>query len=81
MQVVQIACKAAYLNCGQNCAGGERFFVHQKILDRYCSQVVSVVKSMRQGPPLGSGTVDCGAMCMPGVLPAWVRSLCVNLRR
>lgn len=30
-QVVQVACKAAFLNCGQNCAGGERFFVHEKV--------------------------------------------------
>jgi hypothetical protein len=29
-QVAHVALKAAYLNCGQNCAGGERFFVHTK---------------------------------------------------
>ncbi len=30
-QVVQVALKAAYLNCGQNCAGCERFFIHEKV--------------------------------------------------
>jgi len=31
LQSVQTALKAAFLNCGQNCAGGERFFVHAKV--------------------------------------------------
>jgi acyl-CoA reductase-like NAD-dependent aldehyde dehydrogenase len=39
-QVVQVACKAAYLNCGQNCAGGERFFVHEKV--RWGSVVLDI---------------------------------------
>lgn len=29
-------------------------------------QVVANVNKMRVGPALGQGTVDCGAMCMPG---------------
>ncbi|KAJ9528462.1 hypothetical protein QJQ45_020356 [Haematococcus lacustris] len=66
-QVVQVACKAAFLNCGQNCAGGERFFVHKQVHEDYCRQVVEVVRRMRQGPALGPQVVDCGAMCMPGL--------------
>lgn len=34
LQLVQVVLKAAFLNCGQNCAGGERFFVHEKIYDK-----------------------------------------------
>lgn len=33
----------------------------------YLLQVVEKVKKMRQGPALGQGVVDCGAMCMPGL--------------
>ncbi|PNH04730.1 Aldehyde dehydrogenase 22A1, partial [Tetrabaena socialis] len=65
-QVVQIALKAAYLNCGQNCAGGERFFVHDAIYDKFLAQVAPLVRNLRQGNPLGPQPVDCGAMCMPG---------------
>jgi len=66
-QVVPIATKAAYLSCGQNCAGGERFFVHAKIYDKFVAAVTSIVGQMRQGHALGEDTVDCGAMCMPGL--------------
>ncbi|KXZ42649.1 hypothetical protein GPECTOR_127g527 [Gonium pectorale] len=66
-QVVQIVLKAAFLNCGQNCAGGERFFVHDKIYDKFLEQVAPLVRNLRQGNPLGDEPVDCGAMCMPGL--------------
>eukprot|EP00775_Hariotina_reticulata_P003897 gene3897-4151_t len=54
-QVVPIAIKAAFLNCGQNCASGERFIVQRKIYGQFLSQVVDVVGRMRQGPTLGAG--------------------------
>lgn len=63
-QVVPIAVKAAFLNCGQNCAGGERFLVHSSIYGQYLEEVLKVVRNMRQGH--GVEVVDCGAMCMPG---------------
>ncbi|MEW5302973.1 MAG: hypothetical protein WDW38_003925 [Sanguina aurantia] len=65
--VTQISLKAAFLNSGQNCAGGERFFVHSAVHDRFAGMVVGLVKQMRQGPTLGHGTMDAGAMCMPGL--------------
>lgn len=65
-QVTQISLKAAFLNSGQNCAGGERFFVHSAVHDKFAGMVVGFVKQMRQGPTLGHGTMDAGAMCMPG---------------
>jgi hypothetical protein len=55
LQVVPIAIKAAFLNCGQNCASGERFIVHRKIYDSFCARVTEVAKNMRQGPTLGAG--------------------------
>jgi len=64
---VQTALKAAFLNCGQNCAGGERFFVHEKIHDKFAAKAAEVVSKMRQGPALGDEPIDCGAMCMPGL--------------
>ncbi|GLI61056.1 hypothetical protein VaNZ11_003318, partial [Volvox africanus] len=65
--VVQISLKAAYLNCGQNCAGGERFFVHEKVYDKFLDKVIPLIRNLRQGNPLGPEPVDCGAMCMPGL--------------
>uniref|UniRef100_A0A383W8G7 Aldehyde dehydrogenase domain-containing protein n=1 Tax=Tetradesmus obliquus TaxID=3088 RepID=A0A383W8G7_TETOB len=65
-QVVPIAIKAAFLNCGQNCASGERFIVQRKVYGKFCERVTEVAKSMRQGPTLGAGPMDAGAMCMPG---------------
>eukprot|EP00879_Flechtneria_rotunda_P025534 GHRR01027136.1.p1 GENE.GHRR01027136.1~~GHRR01027136.1.p1 ORF type:complete len:614 (+),score=214.33 GHRR01027136.1:630-2471(+) len=67
-QVVPIAIKAAFLNCGQNCASGERFIVQRKVYDQFVKQVVDVASTMRQGPTLGSGPMDAGAMCMPGAV-------------
>lgn len=54
-QVVPIAVKAAFLNCGQNCASGERYIVESCVYDAFCQQVAAVANSMRQGPALGHG--------------------------
>ena len=66
-QVVPTALRGAYQSCGQNCAGAERFIVHAKVYDAFVSKVVAVAQKLRQGPATGHGTVDCGAMCMPGL--------------
>lgn len=66
-RVKHIVLKAAFLNCGQNCAGGERFFVHDKVYDKFLDMVTPLVRGLRQGNPLGEEPVDCGAMCMPGL--------------
>lgn len=67
-QVVPIAVKAAFLNCGQNCASGERFIVERRAFDKFCGEVAAVARSMRQGAALGGAPVDAGAMCMPGAV-------------
>ena len=59
--------KGAFFSCGQNCAGAERFFVQEAVYDDFVNQVAEVTKRMRQGPALGGGPIDCGAMCMPGL--------------
>jgi acyl-CoA reductase-like NAD-dependent aldehyde dehydrogenase len=58
---VPIAIKAAFLNCGQNCASGERFIVHRKVFDKFTQQVVDIARLMRQGPTLGAGEQGGGA--------------------
>jgi acyl-CoA reductase-like NAD-dependent aldehyde dehydrogenase len=58
--------RGAFQSCGQNCAGAERFIVHEAVVDDFAGRVAAVARSMRQGPPLGGARVDAGAMCMPG---------------
>ncbi|CAD6216562.1 unnamed protein product [Miscanthus lutarioriparius] len=44
--VVQVAVRAALQSSGQNCAGAERFYVHNDIYSSFVSQVVKIVKSI-----------------------------------
>ncbi len=62
--IVQTACRGVWQNMGQNCAGPERFFVYEKVYDKFLEEVTKVVKQMRTGPSLGDPFVDCGAVCM-----------------
>ncbi|CAG9461445.1 unnamed protein product [Pedinophyceae sp. YPF-701] len=66
-EVVPTALRGAFQSCGQNCAGAERFFVHESLIEEFAKRVAAVAKSLRQGPPTGAGVVDCGAMCLPGL--------------
>ena len=63
-QCVPMALRGAFQSCGQNCAGAERFYVHEKIHDKFLARVLESAKKLRQGWALSS-SVDCGAMCMP----------------
>ena len=47
--VEQIACRGVYQNMGQNCAGPERFFVHEAVHDDFVSRVSTIVRAMRTG--------------------------------
>ncbi|KAF3776533.1 Aldehyde dehydrogenase 22A1 [Nymphaea thermarum] len=62
--VAQIAVRAALQSSGQNCAGAERFYVHENVYSDFVAQVAKIVKSVRVGPPL-AGRHDMGAICMP----------------
>lgn len=61
--VAQIAVRAALQSSGQNCAGAERFYVHQDVYDSFKAQVIKIVKSVRVGPPL-EARYDMGAICL-----------------
>ncbi|KAL2643603.1 hypothetical protein R1flu_011190 [Riccia fluitans] len=63
-QVIHLAVRATLQSGGQNCAGAERFYVHESIHDEFVKEVAKIVKSVRVGPPL-EGICDVGAICMP----------------
>ena len=66
-QVVPTALRGAFQSCGQNCAGAERFIVHESIAEEFAQRAAAVANRLRQGSPTGPRTVDCGAMCLPGL--------------
>lgn len=47
--------------------GGERFLVQDDVYQEFIDRVVSIVRRIRQGPPLGPNPIDCGAICMGGL--------------
>jgi acyl-CoA reductase-like NAD-dependent aldehyde dehydrogenase len=59
-QVVPISIKAAFLNCGQNCASGERYIIEAPIYEEFCRRVAETACAMRQGPALGAGARAAG---------------------
>ena len=48
--VAQIAIRAALQSNSQNCAGAERFYVHQDVYNSFKAQVIKTMKSVRVGP-------------------------------
>ena len=40
--------------------------MQRRVVEQFSGAVVKAVNSMRQGPPLGHGMMDNGAMTMPG---------------
>lgn len=72
-ELAQLVVRGAYQNMGQNCAGPERFIVYDKVYDAFCTHVTALVKTMRQGPPLSSDFVDCGACVHPPSLEGYQR--------
>lgn len=57
---VRGAAFAAYLNCGQVCTAGERFYVHENIHDEFVEKLVAETKKLRIGN--GLNNVDIGPM-------------------
>eukprot|EP00514_Thraustochytrium_sp_LLF1b_P010360 CAMPEP_0184553212 /NCGR_PEP_ID=MMETSP0199_2-20130426/31311_1 /TAXON_ID=1112570 /ORGANISM="Thraustochytrium sp., Strain LLF1b" /LENGTH=599 /DNA_ID=CAMNT_0026948901 /DNA_START=170 /DNA_END=1969 /DNA_ORIENTATION=- len=72
--VMPTALRGVFQNCGQNCIGIERIFVHESLHDRFVEMAFEKVSQMRQGVPLveasKGGVVDVGAMTMPTALDA-----------
>lgn len=64
-QAAHGALNGTFINCGQNCVASERILVHEAIYERFEAKVGRIVGTLRQGPPLGAGRADVGAMITP----------------
>src|SRR5688572_898569 len=53
-EAVATAVKARTINNGQSCIAAKRFIVHEQIYDRFESEFVAAMKSLRVGDPLDS---------------------------
>jgi acyl-CoA reductase-like NAD-dependent aldehyde dehydrogenase len=52
-------------NGGQVCISIERVYVEEPVYDRFVDAVMDNVRGLRQGAPMGVGTVDIGAVTFP----------------
>ena len=52
-------------NAGQVCISVERVYVEEPVYDRFVELVAENVRALRQGQPVGPGTVDVGAVTFP----------------
>jgi succinate-semialdehyde dehydrogenase / glutarate-semialdehyde dehydrogenase len=55
-EAVATAVKARTMNNGQSCIAAKRFIVHEQIYDRFESEFVAAMKSLRIGDPLDEKT-------------------------
>src|SRR6058998_2729316 len=52
---------AAFLNMGQVCTSGERFYVFEKAFEEFTKKFVALAKTLRLGDPMGPD-IDCGPL-------------------
>jgi betaine-aldehyde dehydrogenase len=52
---------AAFLNMGQVCTSGERFYVFESVFDTFVKKFTAIAKALRIGNPLGPD-IDCGPL-------------------
>jgi len=64
---VSTAVKARTINNGQSCIAAKRFIVHEEIYDRFESEFVAAMKSLRVGNPLVEST-DVGPLATKQIL-------------
>jgi acyl-CoA reductase-like NAD-dependent aldehyde dehydrogenase len=64
-QAVHAALTGSFINCGQNCLASERTLLFGSIYDQFAARVGQLARDLRQGEPLGTATVDCGAIVSP----------------
>jgi len=64
-QAVHAALTGCFINCGQNCLASERALVFDAVYEPFLTRVVEITKTLRQGEPMGAGTVDLGAIVSP----------------
>ncbi|MGZ5483301.1 MAG: NAD-dependent succinate-semialdehyde dehydrogenase [Pyrinomonadaceae bacterium] len=66
-EAVSTAVKARTINNGQSCIAAKRFIVHADIYDRFESEFVAAMKSLRVGDPLDS-SIDIGPLATEQIL-------------
>ena len=72
--IAQVVLRGVFQNCGQNCIGLERIYVHADIYEGFVRRCAAALAAMRQGPTFGAGAgeagqfYDCGALVMPAQL-------------
>jgi acyl-CoA reductase-like NAD-dependent aldehyde dehydrogenase len=52
-------------NGGQVCISVERAYVEEPVYDEFVQRVTDNIRKLRQGPPVGEGSVDVGAVIFP----------------
>ncbi|HKQ97773.1 MAG TPA: aldehyde dehydrogenase family protein [Candidatus Polarisedimenticolia bacterium] len=52
---------AAFLNMGQVCTSGERFYVFESVYEKFVEKFVAIAKALRLGDPMGPD-IDCGPL-------------------
>lgn len=57
-----MALRGAFLNCGQNCLSAERFYIYEKIYDKFLEKVLQVMPKIVQSPKKEG---DVGAINLP----------------
>ncbi len=62
-------------NGGQTCISVERVYVEEPIYDEFVAKVSEKVAALRQGPPIGSGSQDVGAVTSPRQLEVFESQL------
>jgi acyl-CoA reductase-like NAD-dependent aldehyde dehydrogenase len=62
--LIQVAVRGVFIHMGQNCAGPERFFIYESIYEDFVQRCAKLINQLELGDPLGSPTVDCGAVVM-----------------
>jgi len=52
---------AAFLNMGQVCTSGERFYVFDSVFERFVDRFAAIARGLRLGDPMGPD-IDCGPL-------------------
>ena len=66
-EALATAVKARTINNGQSCIAAKRFIVHEQIYERFESEFVAAMKSLRVGDPLDT-SIDIGPLATEQIL-------------
>ncbi|PYK31091.1 MAG: NADP-dependent succinic semialdehyde dehydrogenase, partial [Verrucomicrobia bacterium] len=79
-EAVATAVKARTMNNGQSCIAAKRFIVHEQIYDRFESEFVAAMKSLRIGNPLDEKT-EIGPLATAQILKDLEEQVNVSVAR